>query len=197
MSKLKVIIVIILSITLLSCGFLFIKKEMFKKESNPISNNEITEIVPNIQENDNSETSNDNIQEIEDEVKEEVMDNKGKNNNIEPKPKPKQETKKETSKQITNSSSTTNDDKAVEETKEETRQQTPWESLGISEYDYYNKPMWSWARIDYSVKEYGSLEKTHQACIDYGNSLEDITSFSCTNINSYSGDYLGDMLKTR
>ena len=77
------------------------------------------------------------------------------------------------------------------------KEQTPWESLGISEYDYYNKPMWSWARIDYSVKVYGTLEQTHQACIDDGNKLDDIISFSCDNINSYSGDYLGDMLRVK
>ncbi len=80
---------------------------------------------------------------------------------------------------------------------EPAREQTEWEKLGISEYDYYNSPMWSWARVDYSVKTYGSLEATHQACVDAGNQLEDITSFTCNNINSYSGDYLGDMLKVR
>lgn len=80
---------------------------------------------------------------------------------------------------------------------EPVREQTEWEKLGISEYDYYNSPMWSWARVDYSVKIYGSLEATHQACVDAGNQMEDITSFTCNNINSYSGDYLGDMLKVR
>ena len=77
------------------------------------------------------------------------------------------------------------------------KEQTAWESLGISEYDYYNSPMWSWARVDYSVKNYGNFEQTHQACIDAGNNMEDIISFSCTNINSYSGDYLGDMLRVK
>ena len=77
------------------------------------------------------------------------------------------------------------------------REQTEWEKLGISEYDYYNSPMWSWARVDYSVKTYGSFNATHQACINAGNQLEDIISFSCTNINSYSGDYLGDMLRVK
>lgn len=57
--------------------------------------------------------------------------------------------------------------------------------------------MWSWARVDYSVKNYGNFEQTHQACIDAGNNMEDIISFSCTNINSYSGDYLGDMLRVK
>lgn len=76
-------------------------------------------------------------------------------------------------------------------------EQTAWESLGISEYDYYHKPMWSWARVDYKIEDYGSFDATHQACVNAGNQLEDIISFSCTNINSYSGAYLGDMLKVK
>lgn len=74
---------------------------------------------------------------------------------------------------------------------------TAWESLGISEYDYYHKPMWSWARVDYKIEDYGTFDATHQACIDAGYQLEDIISFSCTNINSYSGAYLGDMLRVK
>ncbi len=74
----------------------------------------------------------------------------------------------------------------------------PWDDLGITEYDYYNKPMWSWARVDYSIKEYETIEKTQQACIDAGNNMmEEILSFSCTSINSYSGDYLGEMLRIK
>ncbi len=92
----------------------------------------------------------------------------------------------------------------VEMTVEPQPQQEPakkeisvWENLEISEYDYYHKPMWSWARVDYSIDDYGSFEQTHHACIDAGRKLENILSFSCTNINSYSGDYLGDMLRTK
>ena len=57
--------------------------------------------------------------------------------------------------------------------------------------------MWSWARVDYKIEDYGSFDATHQACINAGNQMEDIISFSCTNINSYSGDYLGDMLRVK
>ena len=109
--------------------------------------------------------------------------NNNKKNNVTQVKEEKHETVKET---------------VVQETQPEPKKEpTPWESLGISEYDYYNKPMWSWARVDYSVKTYGTLEQTHQACIDDGNKLEDIISFSCDNINSYSGDYLGDMLRVK
>lgn len=81
---------------------------------------------------------------------------------------------------------------------QEVENKTPWDDLGITEYEYYNKPMWSWAKVDYSIKEYKTLELTQQACINAGNDiLEDILSFSCTSINSYSGDYLGEMLRIK
>lgn len=70
----------------------------------------------------------------------------------------------------------------------------PWDDLGISEYDYYNKPAHSWAEIDFSVKNYGTQELTLKACQDYGNSYiaEHSGGYWCNSVNSYSGDYLGE-----
>ena len=86
-------------------------------------------------------------------------------------------------------------------TPEPVQEKTEWEKLGISEYDYYNSPMWSWARVDYKVSEYGSYEMAHQKCIDAGWKLKDedenLISISCTPINSYSGNTLGDMLRLK
>lgn len=86
-------------------------------------------------------------------------------------------------------------------TPEPVHEQTEWEKLGISEYDYYNSPMWSWARVDYKVSEYGSYESAHQNCINAGldkqETDENLISFSCTQINSYSGNTLGDMLRLK
>ena len=80
---------------------------------------------------------------------------------------------------------------------EEVKKLTAWEELGITEFDYYNKPMWSWARIDFSIKDYKTYEKTREACITKGEEyFEQGLGYSCTGINSYSGDYLGEMLKT-
>lgn len=80
---------------------------------------------------------------------------------------------------------------------EQSKTLTVWEELGISEYDYYNKPMWSWARIDFSIKEYETYERTRDACIAKGEEyFEQGLGYSCTSINSYSGDYLGEMIKT-
>lgn len=86
-------------------------------------------------------------------------------------------------------------------TPEPVHEQTEWEKLGINEYDYYNSPMWSWARVDYKVSEYGSYESAHQNCINAGldkqETDENLISFSCTQINSYSGNTLGDMLRLK
>ena len=69
--------------------------------------------------------------------------------------------------------------------------------MGITEDEYYNKPMWSWARIDYSINEYKTYEKTREACMKKGEELfQEGYGYSCTSINSYSGKYLGEMLKT-
>lgn len=99
------------------------------------------------------------------------------------------------------SDSNNNENDSTQEEDNSTQQvenNNPWDDLGITEYDYYNKPMWSWARVDYTIKEYETIEKTQQACIDAGNNMmEEILSFSCTSINSYSGDYLGEMLRIK
>lgn len=83
---------------------------------------------------------------------------------------------------------------------EPSKDPTAWEELGISEYDYYHKPIWSWARIDFSVDDYGTEENTHNACISKGNQfMEESTNglgFSCQSILSYAGNYLGEMMKT-
>lgn len=162
------------------------------------------------QDNKIEETSKiEDISTIQENKEETVEEKKEEQQVVEPQ---KEEVKKTEQKQSTNNvTKNTTPTQPKEEPKTETvpvapvqqpvqeppREQTEWEKLGISEYDYYNSPMWNWARVDYSVKIYGSFDATHQACINAGNQLEDIISFSCTNINSYSGDYLGDMLRVK
>lgn len=82
----------------------------------------------------------------------------------------------------------------IEEPKqEEKKEMTAWEELGMSEDDYYNKPAWSWAKVDFAIEKYGSQENCFNACIKYGE--ESGMSFSCSTINSASGRYLGEMIK--
>ena len=70
---------------------------------------------------------------------------------------------------------------------------TAWEELGMTEDEYYNKPAWSWAKVDFPVEKYGSEEACFNACIKYGEESE--MGFSCSTINSASGRYLGEMIK--
>lgn len=83
---------------------------------------------------------------------------------------------------------------------EQPKEQNIWDELGITEYDYYHKPMWSWARIDFSINDYKTEENTKNACISKGNQLmeesETGLGYSCQSILSYSGDYLGEMMET-
>jgi len=89
----------------------------------------------------------------------------------------------------------TNTNSSTTSTTTQTKEQTAWEKLGISEYDYYNKSMWSWCKIDFSVKTYGTYEATRNACMEHGYSVLEQNGggqFDCQDCNSYSGDYLGE-----
>lgn len=156
------------------------------------------------------DTDKDNMveEETKDNIIEDNTDKNKENNSV--------NNKKEENKPITqtpqNNSNNSNDSKKeekkeenkpiekTEEVKEEPKKKptsNAWDELGISEYDYYNKPMWNWARIDFSIKDYKTYEKTREACVSKGEEyFNEGYGYSCTSINSYSGDYLGEMLKT-
>ena len=57
--------------------------------------------------------------------------------------------------------------------------------------------MWNWQRIDFSIDEYKTEQKTKEACISKGNEyFEQGIGYSCSSVTSYAGTYLGEMLKT-
>lgn len=158
--------------------------EMEEEENEPITENNENDndIVKDDSTNDDSTSSNN------------MESNNVRNSNVVKENKTTTNVKKEEPKQ---ESTQVQQPVTQPEPEQPKHEPTAWESLGISEYDYYHKPMWSWARVDYKIEDYGSFDATHQACIDAGYQLEDIISFSCTNINSYSGAYLGDMLRVK
>ena len=113
-------------------------------------------------------------------IEEETNDNVIEDNTDENKENNSVNNKKEENKPITQipqiNSNNSNDSKKeekkeenkpvekTEEVKEEPKKEptsNAWDELGISEYDYYNKPMWNWARIDFSIKDYKTYENTH------------------------------------
>ena len=157
-----------------------IEKEVTENESNnePITNNK--------QDNNNTSGISSDSTSITN------NDDKKSNTNINSNVVKEKEVEKN-SKQVKNNST-----QVENSSTSKVEKQTPWDELGITENDYYNKPMWSWARIDYSIKEYKTQELAQQKCIEDGNNmLDEILSFSCTSINSYSGDYLGEMLRVK
>ena len=193
--KQKIIIMVLVLITLFAVSFVILK----------LQTNKDSEIIEN---NTSESINNDNLEELEQDNKEDELTDD--NSNDEEKtiehesPKESQTTKEEKKTNNSSSNNTSSNQNKKEESssnkkdnKQSVESKPVWEELGISEYDYYHKPMWSWAKIDYFVDTYGTEEATHRACIEAGNKLENITSYTCYNINSYSGDYLGDMLEIK
>lgn len=82
----------------------------------------------------------------------------------------------------------------------ETNKDKPWEKYGMTENQYYNEPMWSWAKVDFSIEKYGTKDNCVNACREYGLNYELYKQgkvlFGCRNINSISGKYLGEMFYT-
>ena len=173
-------ILIVLLVGILGIGYLKINNS--KEET---INAEITK---NISEEDKKGSTDEiivdeKIEEIEtpkkEEKKEQKFSSESKNNTT-----------------ITSTNTNKQNNNGVKETTQQ-KKETEWEKLGISEYDYYHKPMWSWARVDFSIDEYKTEQKTKEACESKGQEyFEQGLGYSCTSINSYAGTYLGEMLKT-
>ncbi len=72
---------------------------------------------------------------------------------------------------------------------------TPWEKAGVSEYDWYHKPVHTWMRVDYSVHTCGSVSNCEALCMNDAEELAYTENVSCIQVYTYSGSYLGEMLK--
>lgn len=147
------------------------KTDMINETNNNQSNETLIEEVKEKDSNESIESNNNSTSKSEQKV--EVK-------NETPKSETKQEEKQSSSQIPKVDTNTKNDINA-------------WDELGITENEYYNSPAWSWARVDFAIEKYGSQEKCLNACIEYGESTG--MGYSCSTINSYSGRYLGEMLK--
>lgn len=99
----------------------------------------------------------------------------------------KVETNKNDDKVVNNESSSSNE--IVEEKKE----LTEWEKLGITEYEYYNTSDIAWKTLDFSVKEYGSMESAFAACRYAGENYTGMENyrFRCDDVKNYAGYFIG------
>lgn len=147
------------------------KTDVINETNNNQSNETLIEEVKEKDSNESIESNNNSTSKSEQKV--EVK-------NETPKSETKQEEKQSSSQIPKLDTNTKNDINA-------------WDELGITENEYYNSPAWSWARVDFAIEKYGSQEKCLNACVEYGESTG--MGYSCSTINSYSGRYLGEMLK--
>lgn len=162
-----------------------------------------------IKKNDEKKIEKDKASETKDdnqEVKDSPKNEEGKKDNNE---NNKAESKTESNKTENNNHVVPSNTKSEEQPKQNvTKTETPkveqpkvenkpWEELGISENDYYNKPMWNWMTVEFDVNTYGSQSAAESACRDSGNKKAEAEGlgFSCTNVLSYSGKYLGEHIK--
>lgn len=202
----KTLIIIVLIFTIFCTIGVFLKlKQNNHKSDNVIKENDkninVEDEVYDLNEKDNVDKIDSSEKEVDIVVEEDVEDivdkkedsnssaKDNKNEKESPQlPKKEQEsTNKETSKKESQKNNNSSTSSVV------TKEETAWEKLGISEYDYYNSPEISWKTIDFSVKEYGSFDKTKEACYNEGTSYTEIESyrFRCYESYSYSGDFLG------
>ena len=192
MKILKIYIFVVLVSLIIGVGSAF---------NTPIENFDIDKVT---EENESTEV----VEEIVEPVEEVVIEEPKVEEKVEVK---KAETKKETlkaqeqpkqnQKQETKTVSSDSKKEKNEETKEETKKETgPWEKYGMSEYDYYNKPLYSWERVDFAVEKYGSEAKCRKACIEYGDNYEPYlngeVAYHCSTVTSKSERYLGEYFST-
>lgn len=192
-SEKRIILVVFLIVFLVLITFVIFRY------NNRNSNEKIKEENTNSEVNDIIKSDVDIVEENINDIENTIVEDKS-NNNIVEKKEEKQETINQEKSNNTKTENTKENVKLEEKTttseiKEETPKQENniWDELGITEDEYYNSPAWKWAKVDFHIDQYGSQENCLNACIEYGESTG--MGYSCSTINSYSGRYLGEMIK--
>lgn len=182
--KIRLILGVLIGLSFVSVIFF----SLYNRQNIKISNKDKkTDVINETNNNQSNETL---IEEVKEKDSNESIES---NNNSTSKSEQKVEVKNETPKSETKQEekqSSSQISKVDTNTKNDIN---AWDELGITENEYYNSPAWSWARVDFAIEKYGSQEKCLNACIEYGESTG--MGYSCSTINSYSGRYLGEMLK--
>lgn len=147
----KKIIISVIAVLIIASGitcFIFYSKD---KKPDDSHNNGIVNEKVDIKDSKVS----DEVSEInQDKTKEQSIDKSSKSteeNTNESKTNQKQPEGKNEEKKSDDGNKSNNNTKqntTVVEEQNSKVEKTAWEELGISEYDYYHKPMWGWQRID-------------------------------------------------
>lgn len=182
--KIRLILGVLIGLSFVSVIFF----SLYNRQNIKISNkNKKTDVINETNNNQNNETL---IEEVKEKDSNESIES---NNNSTSKSEQKVEVKNETPKSETKQEEKQSSSEIPKVDTNTKNDINAWDELGITENEYYNSPAWSWARVDFAIEKYGSQEKCLNACIEYGESTG--MGYSCSTINSYSGRYLGEMLK--
>lgn len=182
--KIRLILGVLIGLSFVSVIFF----SLYNRQNIKISNKDKkTDVINETNNNQNNETL---IEEVKEKDSNESIES---NNNSTSKSEQKVEVKNETPKSETKQEEKQSSSEIPKVDTNTKNDINSWDELGITENEYYNSPAWSWARVDFAIEKYGSQEKCLNACIEYGESTG--MGYSCSTINSYSGRYLGEMLK--
>lgn len=182
--KIRLILGVLIGLSFVSVIFFC----LYNRQNIKISNKDKkTDVINETNNNQSNETL---IEEVKEKDSNESIES---NNNSTSKSEQKVEVKNETPKSETKQEEKQSSSQIPKVDTNTKNDINAWDELGITENEYYNSPAWSWARVDFAVEKYGSQEKCLNACIEYGESTG--MGYSCSTINSYSGRYLGEMLK--
>lgn len=182
--KIRLILGVLIGLSFVSVIFF----SLYNRQNIKISNKDKkTDVINETNNNQNNETL---IEEVKEKDSNESIES---NNNSTSKSEQKVEVKNETPKSETKQEEKQSPSEIPKVDTNAKNDINAWDELGITENEYYNSPAWSWARVDFAIEKYGSQEKCLNACIEYGESTG--MGYSCSTINSYSGRYLGEMLK--
>lgn len=182
--KIRLILGVLIGLSFVSVIFF----SLYNRQNIKISNKDKkTDVINETNNNQSNETL---IEEVKEKDSNESIES---NNNSTSKSKQKVEVKNETPKSETKQEEKQSSSQIPKVDTNTKNDINAWDELGITENEYYNSPAWSWARVDFAIEKYGSQEKCLNACIEYGESTG--MGYSCSTINSYSGRYLGEMLK--
>lgn len=182
--KIRLILGVLIGLSFVSVIFF----SLYNRQNIKISNKDKkTDVINETNNNQSNETL---IEEVKEKDSNESIES---NNNPTSKSEQKVEVKNETPKSETKQEEKQTSSQIPKVDTNTKNDINAWDELGITENEYYNSPAWSWARVDFAIEKYGSQEKCLNACIEYGESTG--MGYSCSTINSYSGRYLGEMLK--
>lgn len=182
--KMRLILGVLIGLSFVSVIFF----SLYNRQNIKISNKDKkTDVINETNNNQSNETL---IEEVKEKDSNESIES---NNNSTSKSEQKVEVKNETPKSETKQEEKQSSSQIPKVDTNTKNDINAWDELGITENEYYNSPAWSWARVDFAIEKYGSQEKCLNACIEYGESTG--MGYSCSTINSYSGRYLGEMLK--